>query len=52
MHFRNNLTVSMDYLLNTPEENDDATINNSTSVSSAGRASNQNSMSGTGFAPN
>jgi uncharacterized UBP type Zn finger protein len=41
----------MDYLLNTPEENDAATINTSTSVSS-GRASNQNSMNGTGFAPN
>jgi hypothetical protein len=43
----------MDYLLNTPEESDAASINTSASVSSgSGNAGNQNSISGTGFAPN
>lgn len=40
----------MDYLLNTLEENDAATINTSTSSVSSG--SNQNSMSATSFSPN
>ena len=33
-HFRNNINMAMDYMINTPEENDAATISSSSSSGS------------------
>lgn len=50
-HFKNNVNMAMDYMLNTPAEND-AILNNNSSNSATSTGGGMNNSSSQSFVPN